>query len=64
MGSLTTLKYLSLSVNQLTGAIPAELGNLTNLKWLSLYDNQLTGEIPAELGNLPTCKLCTSPATS
>ena len=43
---------LSLSFNQLTGEIPAELGNLTNLTHLSLYDNQLTGEIPAELGSL------------
>ena len=43
---------LSLSDNQLTGAIPAELGNLSDLRTLSLNDNQLTGRIPAELGNL------------
>ena len=43
--------HLSLSFNQLTGEIPAELGDLTNLKGLWLDRNQLTGEIPAELGN-------------
>ena len=43
---------LSLSFNQLTGEIPAELGDLTNLEGLSLFNNHLTGEIPAELGSL------------
>ena len=43
---------LSLSENQLTGEIPAELGNLFNLQELSLNENQLTGEIPPELGRL------------
>ena len=43
---------LSLTSNQLTGAIPVELGDLTSLKRLSLSFNQLTGEIPAELGDL------------
>ena len=44
--------HLHLDLNQLTGAIPAELGDLTNLGGLSLYLNQLTGAIPAELGDL------------
>ncbi len=43
---------LSLTNNQLTGSIPAELGSLTNLQQLYLYKNQLTGSIPPELGNL------------
>ena len=52
MGNLANLQYLSLSYNELTGAIPPELGNLTNLTTLDLTVNQLTGEIPPELGNL------------
>ena len=43
---------ISLSFNNLTGPIPAELGNLTSLTGLSLDFNQLSGPIPAELGNL------------
>lgn len=43
---------LNLSLNNLTGTIPAELGNLTNLETLNLSYNQLRGAIPAELGNL------------
>ena len=43
---------LTLSDNQLTGSIPAQLGNLTNLQDLRLFSNQLTGTIPVELGNL------------
>ncbi|MCH8247457.1 MAG: T9SS type A sorting domain-containing protein, partial [Bacteroidetes bacterium] len=46
------LTYLSLRLNQLTGAIPADLGNLTSLTFLGLNNNQVTGAIPAELGNL------------
>ena len=38
---------LSLSFNDLSGEIPAELGNLSNLTYLGL-----SGEIPAELGSL------------
>ena len=43
---------LDLTINQVTGEIPAELGGLSNLTGLSLYRNQLTGGIPAELGSL------------
>ena len=43
---------LNLSLNNLTGTIPAELGNLNNLENLNLSFNQLSGAIPAALGNL------------
>ena len=52
MGDLTNLTHLSLSSNQLTGAIPAELGGLTNLTELHLRSNQLTGCIPEGLRNI------------
>ena len=42
---------LDLSLNDLSGKIPAELGSLSNLEILKL-GNDLSGEIPAELGGL------------
>ncbi|MCY4529861.1 MAG: leucine-rich repeat domain-containing protein, partial [Chloroflexi bacterium] len=52
LGSLSSLRTLSLWGNQLTGGIPKELGSLTNLQTLDLNENRLTGEIPKELGSL------------
>ena len=43
---------LTLSDNELTGAIPPEIGSLSNLTVLRLDDNGLTGELPARLGRL------------
>lgn len=40
---------LSLSNNNLVGAIPPELGNLKSLEWLSLFGNRLSGRIPEPL---------------
>ena len=53
MGSLTNLKELFLSRNQLTGTIPPELSNLPNLDKLFLSDNQFTGCIPFILREVP-----------
>ncbi|MEB3360378.1 MAG: putative Ig domain-containing protein [Synechococcales bacterium] len=44
--------HLSLSGNQLAGALPTELGNLAALKTLDLSLNRLDGAIPISLGNL------------
>ena len=44
---------LTLTDNNLSGALPPELGNLTHLRQLVLEENRLTGPIPPELGNLP-----------
>jgi Leucine-rich repeat (LRR) protein len=44
---------ISLSGNNLIGAIPSEIGDLAALKNLDLSNNQLTGSIPGEIGNLP-----------
>ena len=52
LGTLSNLTFLSLSDNQLTGALPPELSSLTELSSLYLGGNQLTGEIPRWLGNL------------
>ena len=43
---------LSLSGNQLSGSIPAQLGSLSRLAELNLGSNQLAGAIPASLGSL------------
>ena len=49
---MTSLESLSLTLNNLTGAIPAEIGNLTKLTSLGLASNNLTGAIPSEIGDL------------
>ena len=57
LGTLSSLRKLSLSSNQLTGEIPPELDSLASLEFLSLASNRLTGEIPSELGNLANLEL-------
>ena len=53
MGDLANLEILNLSVNGLSGEIPAALESLTRLQELYLNHNpQLTGTIPPELENL------------
>ncbi|KAM5587863.1 putative leucine-rich repeat receptor-like serine/threonine-protein kinase [Rosa sericea] len=48
----TKLQNLSLTVNNLSGTIPAYLGNITTLKLLFLDSNQFYGTVPPELGKL------------
>ena len=52
IGSLASLRRLSLAYNHLTGPIPPEIGSLGHLQWLDLDDNTLTGPIPPEIGSL------------
>ena len=53
LGNLTNLRYLYLTLNQLSGGIPTELGNLSNLEWLLLNDNtSLMGALPQSLTGL------------
>ena len=52
IGSLASLRRLSLAYNHLTGPIPPEIGSLGHLQWLDLDDNALTGPIPPEIGSL------------
>lgn len=52
LGSLSSLRHLSLSDNQLSGEIPPELGELARLTQLRLDGNRLTGAVPPEIGDL------------
>ncbi|KAK9936669.1 hypothetical protein M0R45_013498 [Rubus argutus] len=48
----TKLEFLVLSVNNLSGPIPAYLGNITTLRALALERNLFSGTIPPEMGKL------------
>ncbi|KAI9221392.1 hypothetical protein BC828DRAFT_438275 [Blastocladiella britannica] len=50
--NLTSLEYLSLQHNVITGTLPSGLGQLSKLIYLSVYDNHMEGEIPETLGLL------------
>ena len=49
---MSSLRWLALPWNELTGSIPAELGDLRDLRQLDLAGNELTGAIPNALRNL------------
>ncbi|XP_006654388.2 LRR receptor-like serine/threonine-protein kinase ERL2 [Oryza brachyantha] len=49
----STLQYLSLSANRLTGTVDSVLPRLTRLNFLDLSMNQLDGPIPASVFTLP-----------
>ncbi|KAL5992013.1 hypothetical protein ACLOJK_012926 [Asimina triloba] len=53
--SLSKLKMLYLSSNNLTGRIPASLGNLASFAQLRLSKNNLDGNIPDELEEIDLC---------
>ncbi|XP_022968871.1 probable LRR receptor-like serine/threonine-protein kinase At1g56140 isoform X2 [Cucurbita maxima] len=55
--TLTSLTYLKLDQNFLTGMLSASVGNLTGLRTLSLGINALSGELPKELGSLSKLEL-------
>uniref|UniRef100_A0A0E0BKE7 Receptor kinase-like protein Xa21 n=1 Tax=Oryza glumipatula TaxID=40148 RepID=A0A0E0BKE7_9ORYZ len=48
----TSLKYLSLSYNNISGSIPKDIGNLFNLQVLDLAWNSFTGTLPSSVGRL------------
>ncbi|KAF7133531.1 hypothetical protein RHSIM_Rhsim09G0135900 [Rhododendron simsii] len=50
--SLTSLTYLDLVRNYLTGPLSSSIANLTQMQWLGLGVNALSGEVPKELGKL------------
>ncbi|XAR65467.1 Non-specific serine/threonine protein kinase [Bertholletia excelsa] len=53
--NMTSLSILSLSVNQLEGALPKSLGKLCNLKMLDLSINNYTEDLSEFLNNLSGC---------
>ncbi|TQD78710.1 hypothetical protein C1H46_035714 [Malus baccata] len=53
----TKLEFVVLSVNNLSGPIPAYLGSITTLQALALESNLFSGTIPLELGNLVNMEL-------
>ena len=52
IGKLTSLIFIDLYNNQLTGTIPPEIASLTSLVQLFLPNNQLIGTIPPEIGGM------------
>ncbi|XP_030442160.1 probable LRR receptor-like serine/threonine-protein kinase At3g47570 [Syzygium oleosum] len=48
----TTLMFLRLGQNLISGEIPREIGNLVNLQGFRMDDNLLSGPIPSDLGIL------------
>ncbi|KAL4600629.1 hypothetical protein ACB092_11G212700 [Castanea dentata] len=48
----TTLIYLLLIDNKISGNIPTGIGKLTNLEYLDMGNNMLSGHIPFEIGKL------------
>nr|XP_011461992.1 PREDICTED: probable leucine-rich repeat receptor-like serine/threonine-protein kinase At3g14840 [Fragaria vesca subsp. vesca] len=53
----TKLDLMLLSVNNLSGPIPAFLGNITTLRNLSLETNMFSGTVPPEIGKLVNLQL-------
>ncbi|KAK6931162.1 Leucine-rich repeat-containing N-terminal, plant-type [Dillenia turbinata] len=49
---MSSLSFLRLHDNQLTGPIPPGFGHLVSLQRVSLANNKLEGAIPSSLGNL------------
>ncbi|XAR65468.1 hypothetical protein NMG60_11009606, partial [Bertholletia excelsa] len=53
--NMTSLSVLSLSRNQLEGALPKSLGKLCNLEMLYLSDDNFTGDVSEFFNNLSGC---------
>ncbi|URE20677.1 LRR receptor-like serine threonine-protein kinase, partial [Musa troglodytarum] len=53
LANCSSLKYLQLTSNNLSGFLPQSIGNFsTTLMWFEIDDNYIAGSIPAEIGNL------------
>ncbi|XP_009409349.3 receptor kinase-like protein Xa21 [Musa acuminata AAA Group] len=53
LANCSSLKYLQLTSNNLSGFLPQSIANFSNsLMWFEIDDNNIAGSIPAEIGNL------------
>ncbi|RZR75056.1 hypothetical protein BHM03_00048692 [Ensete ventricosum] len=53
LANCSSLKYLQLTSNNLSGFLPQSIGNFsTTLMWFEFDDNHIAGSIPADIGNL------------
>jgi hypothetical protein len=57
IGSLTTLQSFSVTLNDLSGNMPAELGQLQDMSQMWYYGNRLSGQIPTEYGTMVALKI-------
>jgi receptor kinase-like protein len=48
----TSLSFLALDLNKITGSIPKDIGNLIGLQHLYLCNNNFRGSLPSSLGRL------------
>ncbi|CDY39700.1 BnaA04g14170D [Brassica napus] len=55
--SLTTLKSLNLSFNQISGSFPSNVGNFGQLESLDLSHNNLSGQIPEAVDSLVSLRV-------
>ncbi|KAL8142118.1 hypothetical protein V2J09_015150 [Rumex salicifolius] len=53
LGNLSSLTFLSLRFNSISGTLPPDLSSLTQLRYLYLQGNQISGDVPAVIFSLP-----------
>jgi Leucine-rich repeat (LRR) protein len=51
-GRVTSLKYLCVTENFLSGSIPPSVGNVSSLRFMLLGQNKLTGSVPESLRHI------------
>ncbi|KAI9077446.1 hypothetical protein K1719_040595 [Acacia pycnantha] len=55
--SISTLRIVSLSKNNLNGSLPISINNGTKLEELYLQHNSFIGEIPSFIWNMPSLRI-------
>uniref|UniRef100_A0A0D9XTB5 Receptor kinase-like protein Xa21 n=1 Tax=Leersia perrieri TaxID=77586 RepID=A0A0D9XTB5_9ORYZ len=53
----TSLTYLFLDTNKISGSIPKDIDNLINLQAINLDNNYFTGDLPSSIGRLQNLQL-------